>query len=139
MSISFQINGGTPLTTLFPAGSSGDDFFVPFASFANSGDAAVATSVAVVFSSTKLAWGAQIDSIEAGSPVDSDGDGWADGDDNCPLIANPQQHDSDGDDVGTVCDNCRVLPNPLQEDVNEDGCGDVCETAGCAGVVCANP
>lgn len=35
---------------------------------------------------------------------DNDGDGILDGNDNCPLTANPGQEDMDGDGVGTVCD-----------------------------------
>jgi hypothetical protein len=69
---------------------------------------------------------------------DTDGDGWADVDDNCPLIANPNQEDIDGDGVGDGCDNCMSIANPLQEDANEDGCGDACLTGGCAGPICVN-
>ncbi len=35
---------------------------------------------------------------------DTDGDGVADGDDNCLLIANPDQHDSNDDGFGNICD-----------------------------------
>ena len=35
---------------------------------------------------------------------DSDGDGTADGDDNCPMDANADQSDIDGDNIGDVCD-----------------------------------
>jgi len=58
---------------------------------------------------------------------DADGDGEADGCDNCPSVANPNQADADGDGVGDVCDTecagvvcpvvdfCHVQPfcNPL--------------------------
>ena len=37
--------------------------------------------------------------------TDSDGDGVADVQDNCPDIANPSQQDSDGDGSGDACDN----------------------------------
>jgi hypothetical protein len=37
--------------------------------------------------------------------TDDDGDGVADGADNCPLLANPGQDNADGDDQGDVCDN----------------------------------
>ena len=36
--------------------------------------------------------------------ADSDGDGTADGDDNCPMDANADQSDIDGDNIGDVCD-----------------------------------
>lgn len=47
---------------------------------------------------------------------DSDGDGFPDGIDNCPLMANSTQSDADGDDTGDDCDCVSVasssLPNP---------------------------
>ncbi len=36
--------------------------------------------------------------------IDSDGDGWYDGVDNCPEAENPYQTDTDGDGVGDECD-----------------------------------
>lgn len=38
--------------------------------------------------------------------VDGDGDGVADGRDNCPLVPNPDQADRDNDGIGDVCDKC---------------------------------
>ncbi|MBN2179863.1 MAG: thrombospondin type 3 repeat-containing protein [Deltaproteobacteria bacterium] len=58
---------------------------------------------------------------------DSDGDGWADGLDNCPFVSNPGQEDADSDGVGDVCDNCASIANPGQEDIDSDGVGDVCD------------
>jgi len=54
-----------------------------------------------------------------GIPVsgDSDGDGVADTQDNCPTVFNPpslpggQQSDRDGDGIGDVCDVCPLDPN----------------------------
>lgn len=71
--------------------------------------------------------------------ADADADGWADLDDNCPVVANPNQEDGDGDGFGDVCDNCMSIANPLQEDANGDGCGDAClNGGGCAGPICVN-
>lgn len=58
---------------------------------------------------------------------DSDGDGIINRDDNCPLVANPDQLDTDDDGVGDACDNCPVTPNPDQADENNDGIGDACD------------
>src|SRR5438093_1669099 len=37
---------------------------------------------------------------------DQDGDGVCEADDDCPLVANPDQADADGDGVGDACDPC---------------------------------
>jgi cysteine-rich repeat protein len=52
---------------------------------------------------------------------DNDGDGIIDNVDNCPTIANPNQHDSDGDGYGDACDNCPNDPNKIEPGVC--GCG----------------
>ena len=79
--------------------------------------------------------------------VDSDNDGVADEDDNCPGVANPNQEDFDGDGFGDVCDvcmndpandadgdgvcgevdNCPNTPNSDQNNADSDGYGDVCD------------
>ena len=66
-------------------------------------------------------------SIKEISPDDTDGDSILDENDNCPMIANPEQEDSDSDGVGNVCDNCPDSSNPDQIDADLDGSGDVCD------------
>ncbi|MBN1818082.1 MAG: thrombospondin type 3 repeat-containing protein [Sedimentisphaerales bacterium] len=63
-----------------------------------------------------------------GSEDDKDLDGVPDGQDNCPLTANPDQKDSDKDGIGDACDNCRETYNPDQADEDRDGLGDACDT-----------
>jgi cysteine-rich repeat protein len=68
----------------------------------------------------------------AREPGDVDGDGLANGQDNCPIIFNPirpmdngTQADTDGDGVGDACDECPLMANaagcavPVRDD--EDG------------------
>lgn len=61
------------------------------------------------------------------SSGDTDGDGIADLQDNCPCTYNPGQEDRDNDGIGDACDNCPSTYNPLQQDYDEDGIGDVCD------------
>ncbi len=71
---------------------------------------------------------------------DRDGDGWLDGDDNCPNDANAGQEDFDGDGRGDACDtdrdndavadeedNCPDDSNTSQDDLDVDGLGNVCD------------
>jgi hypothetical protein len=58
---------------------------------------------------------------------DTDGDGFQDGCDNCPLVANPDQVDMDNDGAGDACDICPTRSDPGQEDSDGDGLGDVCD------------
>jgi Thrombospondin type 3 repeat len=71
---------------------------------------------------------------------DTDGDGVADGVDNCPVLSNPSQADADGDGQGDACDpdddgdgvadgadNCPTTSNPNQADADGDGQGDACD------------
>ncbi len=55
--------------------------------------------------------------------VDTDGDGWPDGEDNCPDLPNPSQVDSDLDERGDQCDIC---PYDRYDDEDLDG---VCANA----------
>ncbi|MBI4243694.1 MAG: thrombospondin type 3 repeat-containing protein [Planctomycetes bacterium] len=72
--------------------------------------------------------------------LDSDGDGVADDEDNCPSISNANQADNDNDGLGDACDpdddndgvtdetdNCPMIANSDQEDCDGDGIGDACE------------
>ncbi len=61
--------------------------------------------------------------------TDSDYDGIADSDDNCPITANENQDDTDNDNVGDLCDNCPDTPNSDQADSDSDGIGNACEVA----------
>jgi hypothetical protein len=92
------------------------------------------------------------DEIAIGTnPVDpdSDDDGILDGQDNCPLVSNPNQTDQDGDGKGDACDsvnnappppadqdgdgvpasrdNCKTVANASQTDTDRDGLGDACD------------
>ncbi len=58
---------------------------------------------------------------------DADGDGQADGNDNCAFSSNRDQADSDGDGVGDACDNCAAASNVAQLDTDGDGAGDSCD------------
>jgi hypothetical protein len=59
--------------------------------------------------------------------VDTDLDGVADANDNCPANSNADQTDADGDGLGNVCDNCTLAANPTQCDSDADGNGNRCD------------
>jgi hypothetical protein len=61
---------------------------------------------------------------------DDDDDGVLDADDNCPLVANPNQEDEDEDGVGDACDNCPHIANDDQANADLDQVGDACEPGG---------
>lgn len=63
-----------------------------------------------------------------GPPEDVDADTVKNTDDNCPTIANADQHDEDTDGVGDVCDNCPHIANANQANtMDNDAVGDVCD------------
>ena len=73
--------------------------------------------------------------------LDKDGDGIADGSDNCPSNKNASQTDTDKDGKGDACDtdddgdgvadgsdNCPTTKNATQTDTDKDGKGNACDT-----------
>lgn len=56
----------------------------------------------------------------SGTDVDTDGDGIADSDDNCPVDANADQADRDGDGAGDACDPL-MIGDGIFVDSDEDG------------------
>ncbi|MBC8249615.1 MAG: thrombospondin type 3 repeat-containing protein [Anaerolineales bacterium] len=99
--------------------------------------------------STTITWTSFSDLWEVDLRVaDSDGDGIADSQDNCPWVPNPDQTDTDGDGVGDACDhdddndgvpdaddNCPTTYNPDQADSDGDGIGDACEPIPVGGII----
>lgn len=61
------------------------------------------------------------------SAEDSDGDGYDDVVDNCPLAPNPDQTDADGDEFGDTCDRCPTVFSRSLADFDRDGVGDACD------------
>lgn len=85
-------------------------------------------------------FGGQVPLVDSGGVVDGDGDGVADGSDNCPTVSNPDQANTNGAGRGDACDpdddndgvlddedNCPAVENPGQEDTNGSGRGDACD------------
>ncbi len=88
--------------------------------------------------------------------VDSDGDGIADENDNCPNTANADQLDNDQDGQGNLCDatpngpdndgdgitdsldNCPNVANPDQLDNDGDGEGNLCDATPDGAVSCTS-
>jgi thrombospondin type 3 repeat protein len=68
---------------------------------------------------------ASVDAPDAAPPLDSDGDGVLDVDDNCPFVANADQADEDGDHVGDACDPCPPFADATDSD--QDGVPDACD------------
>ena len=72
-------------------------------------------------------WGGYIVEYEPSAPLDTDGDGIHDSEDNCPTIPNPDQSDTDGDGIGNVCDGCPDDFDPDQSDSDNDLIPNVCD------------
>lgn len=102
-------------------------------------------------------WDANTEACSFGAQ-DSDGDGWNDSQDNCPMTANPDQADADQNGLGDACeltggagnnaaddsdgdgwadsvDNCPAVANPGQQDSDGNGLGDACDAGGSAAAV----
>jgi hypothetical protein len=79
--------------------------------------------------STTVTWTSFSDRWEVDLHVgDSDGDGVADSEDNCPSVPNPDQTDTDGDGRGDACDRCLT--------VNKAGSGSGTVISDPAGIFC---
>lgn len=65
--------------------------------------------------------------FECEANPDPDGDGVFGSDDNCPMVANPDQANSDGDALGDLCDNCPTVDNADQVNSDDDSMGDACD------------
>lgn len=64
--------------------------------------------------------------LDAPANSDRDGDGIPDSADNCPTVANADQHDEDADGVGDACDPCPQVANATT-DSDGDGLPDACD------------
>ncbi len=68
----------------------------------------------------------QVLDLRATTLPDGDGDGVVNDDDNCPMIANPDQANRDGDSAGDACDSCADRDD-LGLDADLDGIDDACD------------
>jgi hypothetical protein len=70
-----------------------------------------------------------LEAVDISYAQDSDGDGIADGDDNCPGAANPGQEDSDTDGIGDACDDCTDADGDGygDPDIGASGCDEDCD------------
>lgn len=94
------------------------------------------TSGSIQISQNKVGCNSANEIITIGCISDMDGDGVADGDDNCPTVPNPNQEDADMDGEGDVCDICPNDPNNIPtdtwyKDADDDGFTDGTTIASC--------
>jgi hypothetical protein len=100
----------------------------------------VTASVTRTVTANQTIWGS-MGLTQVTTPVDTDGDGVTDINDNCPLDANTNQRDTDADGEGNACDgdddndqvpdeddNCPLIANTTQLDADRDGVGDACDS-----------
>ncbi|MBK8444493.1 MAG: thrombospondin type 3 repeat-containing protein [Sphingobacteriales bacterium] len=107
----------------FTAQHDGSSGFIMSASFNIASPSTTWSSTSVSAINTKLAAVTCLTTCVS----DTDGDGVADTNDNCPSLSNTNQTDSDNDGIGDVCDNCPSLSNTNQTDSDNDGIGNVCD------------
>ena len=60
-------------------------------------------------------------SVSPPSVIDTDGDGVADDEDNCPAVSNEEQADADGDGLGDACDSNAFAPTVSVAGENQAG------------------
>jgi len=90
-----------------------------------------------IFDQCDIATGVLTDANFNGWPdeceaLDTDNDGFADFEDNCPAAYNPGQENGDGDGYGDACDNCPGVDNAGQANADGDNFGDICDN--CPGI-----